>query len=85
MHLEKSFCDHCCVQTTVLFTATIGKGSLEKEQALLKEFVWTVNSFFVQYNAPLVEYLNIAQYLNLFCQKWPVFSQFQINFNLLEL
>ena len=46
----------------------------------LTEFVLFMNSCFIQYNAPLVEYVNVAQEINSLCQKWLVFCEFQINF-----
>ena len=44
------------------------------------EFVLIMNSCFIQYNAPLVEYVNVTQEVNSFYQKWLVFCHFKINF-----
>ena len=49
------------------------------------EFVLIMNSYLIQYNAPLVEYVNVPQETNSFCQKWLVVCQFQINFINFEL
>ena len=39
----------------------------EKEHPFLPEFLLIMNSCFIQYNAPLVEYVNVAQEINSFC------------------
>ena len=44
-----------------------------------------MNSCLIQYNAPLVEYVNVAQEINSFCQMWLVFFYFQINFNIFQV
>ena len=38
----------------------------------------------MQYNAPLVEYVNVAQEINSFRQNWLVFCHFQVNFFIFE-
>ena len=74
MHLEIDFCEHYCVQTTTIsIPGTIEKSSLEREHPFLTEFVSIMNSFFIQYNAPLVEYVNVAQEIDSFCQMGLVF------------
>ena len=66
MHLEIGFCEHYCVQITISIPGTIEKCSLEKEHPFLTEFVSIMNSCFTQYNAPLVEYVNVAQEMDSF-------------------
>ena len=39
-----------------------------KEHPFLKELVLNLNSCLIQYNAPLVEYVNVVQEINSFCQ-----------------
>ena len=85
MHLELDFCEHYCVQMTLSIPGTIEKCSLEREHPFLTEFVLIMNSFFIQYNPPLVEYINAAQEINSFCQKRLVFRQFQNNFIIFEV
>ena len=51
----------------------------------MTEFVSTKNSCFIQYNAQLVEFVNVAQDLDTFCQRWLVFWQFQIKFFIFEV
>ena len=51
----------------------------------MTEFVSIMNSCFIQYNEPLVEYVNVAQEIDSFCQKWLVFWQFQIKFIIYEV
>ena len=83
--LRIGFCEHYCAQITFFIPGTIGKCSLEREHPLLTEFVLSMNSFFVRYNPPLVEYVNVAHWINSFCEKWRVFCQFQINFIIFEV
>ena len=85
MHLEIGFCENFCVQVTFLIPGTIKKCSWGKEHPFLTEFVLIMTSFFIQYNAPLVEYVNVVHEINSFCQKWLIFCQFQINFIIFEL
>ena len=40
---------------------------------------------FIQYKVTLVEYVNVAQEINLFSQKWLVLCHFQINFIIFEV
>ena len=75
MHLEKGFCEHFCVQMSFLIPGTIGKRWLEREHPFLTEFVLIMNSCFIQYNAPLVENVNVAQKVNALSKKHFVFSQ----------
>ena len=51
----------------------------------MTEFMLNINSCFIQYNAPLVEYVNIAQKIYSFRQKWLVLCHFQINFITFEV
>ena len=44
-----------------------------------------MNSCFIQYNAPLVENVNVAQEVNALSKKLFVFSQFSIHFSILEI
>ena len=44
-----------------------------------------MNSSFIQYNAPLVEYVDKAQEIKFFWHKWLVFCHFQINFIIFEV
>ena len=69
MHLEIDFCEHYCVQMTISVPGTIEKRSLEREHPFFTEFVLTMNSCFNQYNAPLVENINVAQEINSFSQE----------------
>ena len=85
MHLETSFWEQCCVQMTISIPGTMGKCKLEGEHPFLTEFVLIMDSCFIQYNAPLKEYINVAQKMNLFCQEWLVLCQFQIHFIILEV
>ena len=48
-------------------------------------FVLFMNTFFIQYNAPLVENVNVAQEVNAFSKKFFVFNQLQILFSILEI
>ena len=75
MHLEIGFCEQFCVQMTFLLPGIIGKRSLEREDPFLTEFVLFMNSCFVQYNAPLVENVNVAQEVNALSKKLFVFNQ----------
>ena len=43
-----------------------------------------INSFFIQYNAPLVENVNVAQEVNALSKKLFIFSQLQLHFSILE-
>ena len=61
MHLEKGFNEHYYVQTKILISGTMWKSSSEREQPFLMEFVSILNACFIQYNATLVEYVNVAQ------------------------
>ena len=54
---------------------TIGKHYLERENPFLTEFVLIMNSCLIQYNAPLVENINVAQEVNALSKKLFVFSQ----------
>ena len=67
--LEIGFCEHYCVQMTISIPGTIEKCSLEREHPFLTEFVSTMNSCFIQYNAAFVEYVNLAHEIDSFCQK----------------
>ena len=49
------------------------------------EYVLIMNSYFIQYEVPLVEYVNVAQEINLFGQKWLVFCHFLIIFIIFEV
>ena len=69
MHLEVNFCEDYCVQMKFSVPGKIGKCSWGKEHPFLTEFVLIMNSFFIQYNAPLVEYVNVAQEVNSLGQK----------------
>ena len=75
MHLEIVFCKHYCVQMSFLIPGTIGKRYLEREHPFLTEFVLIMNSCFIQYNAPLVENVNVAQEVNALSKKLFVFRQ----------
>ena len=44
-----------------------------------------MNSCFIEYNAPLVENVNVAQEVNAFSKKFFVFSQFLLRFSILEV
>ena len=44
------------------------KMHMRKKHPFLSEFVLSMNSCFNHYNAPLVEYVNLVQKINLFCQ-----------------
>ena len=44
-----------------------------------------MNSCFIQYNAQFVKYVNVAQEIDSFCQKWLLFWQFQIKFIIYEV
>ena len=77
MHL-KNVCQHYCVQMTILIQGTIGKSSLEKEHPLFTEFVLILNSCSIQYNALLVDYVQVAKLIILFCQEQLDVWQFQI-------
>ena len=44
-----------------------------------------MNSCFIQYNAPLVEYVNVAQEIDSFCQKWLEFCEIQMNFIIFDV
>ena len=44
-----------------------------------------MNSFFIQYNAPLVEIVSVAQAVNALSKKFFVFSQLYIHFSILEI
>ena len=68
MHSEIVFCEQYCDQMTFLIPGTIGKCSSGKKNPILTEFVLIMNSCFIQYNAPLVEYVSLAQEINAFCQ-----------------
>ena len=72
-------------QLKLLIPGTIGKCSRGKEHPFSTEFVLIMNSCFIQYNAPLVEYVDVAQQVNLFCQKWIIFCHFKINFIIFEV
>ena len=84
MHLGIGSCEHFWVQITFLIPSTIGKGSWGKDLPFLTEFVLFMNSRFIQYNAPPVEFVNVAQEIISFCQ-WLVFCQFQSNFIISEV
>ena len=45
------------------------KKLMRKEHPFLTESVLIMNCCFIQYNAPLVEYVMVAQEINLFSQK----------------
>ena len=60
---------------TFLIPGTIGKRSLEKDQSFLTDFVLIMNRCFIQYNAPLVENVNVAQEVNALSKKLFIFSQ----------
>ena len=75
MHLEIGFCEHYCVQMSFLIPGTIGKRYSVGEHPFLTEFVLIMNSCFIQYNAPLVENVNVAQEVNALSKKLFVFSQ----------
>ena len=85
MHLKIGFCEHYCVQMTISIPGTIEKCSLERGHPFLTVFVSTFDNCFIQYNAPLVEYVNVAQEIDPFCQKRLVFCQFQIKFIIFEV
>ena len=44
-----------------------------------------MNSCFIQYNAPLVENVNVAQEVNARSKKFFLFSQLQLHLNILEI
>ena len=44
-----------------------------------------MNSWFIQYNASLVEIVNVAQEVNTLGKKLLVFSQLQIHFSIFEI
>ena len=85
MHLEIGFCEYYFVQMTFLHPGIIGRSSWGKEHPFLTEFVLFMNSCFIRYNAPLVVFVNLAQEINLFRQKWLVFCHFQIKFTIFEV
>ena len=85
IHLEIGFCEHYCVQMTLSIPGTGEKSSLEREHPFLTEFVLIMNSCFIQYKAPLVEYIKVYQDINSFCQERLVFWQFQKNFIIFEV
>ena len=51
------------------------KTLIRKRTSILVKFVLIMNSCFIQYNAPLVENVNIAQEVNAFSKKFFVISQ----------
>ena len=67
--LRNRFLRTLCFQMTISIQGTIEKGSLEREHPFLTEFVSNMNSCFIQHNAPLVEYVTVAQEIDSFCQK----------------
>ena len=69
MHLEINFCEHYGVQMKFLHQGAIGNCSRGKEHPFLMEFVLIMNSCFIHYNAPVVEYVNKAPEKNSFGQK----------------
>ena len=76
MLLEIGFCEHYCVQLTFLIPGTIGKHLFEEEHPYLTEFVLIMNTCFIQYNAALVENVDVAQEVNALSQKFFVLGQF---------
>ena len=46
---------------TILIPDTIRECSLEWEYLFLTEFASIIDSCFMQYNAPFVDYVNVAQ------------------------
>ena len=70
---------------TILIPDTIGEGSVEREHPFLAKIVLIMNSCFIQCNAPLVKYGNVAEKKNSFWQEWLEFGQIQINLIVLEV
>ena len=68
MHAERSFCEHFCVQMIIWIPAIFRKGSIEREHPFLTEFVLIMNSCFIQYNAPLLKHVIVAEKINLIFQ-----------------
>ena len=58
---------------------------MKKKTSILDRVCLIMNSCFIQYNAPLVEYVNLAQEIDSFCQNWLVLCQFRINFIIFEV
>ena len=73
VHAETSFCEHYCVQMGNLIPDTFGKCSPEGLQPFLTKIILIMNSCVIQYNAPLVKHVNVAQLINCFCQEQLVF------------
>ena len=74
--LRNRFMQTLLCSNEISIPGTIEKCSLEREHPFLTEFVSTMNSCLIQYNAPLVEYVNVAQEIDSFCQKRLVICQF---------
>ena len=61
-------------EMTISILGTIGKCSLGRDYPFLTKFLLFMNSCFIQYNAPLEKYVNVAQKINSLCQKRLVLS-----------
>ena len=85
MRLEIDFCKHYCAQMTLLIPSRIGNRLFERKHPILTALVLIINSCFIQYNAPLVENVNVAQEANAPRKKLFEFSQLYIHFSIVEL
>ena len=70
---------------TILIPGTIEKRSWGKQHPFLSEFALIMDSSSIQYNALLLEYVNVAQEIKSFFRKWRVICHFQINFSVSEV
>ena len=61
------------------------KTLIEKRTSFLTEFDLIMNSCFIQYNAPRVENVNVAQKVNALSKNFFVFSQFFIHTSVPEI
>ena len=61
------------------------KKLMRKRTSILDGVVLIMDSCFIQYNAQLIKYVNVAQKINLFCQEQRVFCQLQVNFIFFEV
>ena len=61
MHSEKCFCQHKWVEKKIQSRVQPAILIRKKNHQFLTEFALNINSCFIQYNAPFVEYIIVAQ------------------------
>ena len=77
MHLEKGFANTFVFKWHFKSRVQSEDAQEEEKHSILTEFVLIMNGCFIQYNAPLVEYIDLAQYMKSFCQEWLDFVNFR--------